>query len=164
MNDLLAKLAQQIEAKLAVLNEERLKDGLFSLSLAKISLLGQFSLIVNPEINSKIQLANTVDVDALLKCDWSARSVIKEVLLDFGFVYDELSGEIWIPPNSKFVLLYESSSLRIEALEPLYALVSKAVKAPHKNRFLIQQAIGIYGESLIGLIKQNGGDIEVFLK
>jgi hypothetical protein len=49
---------QQIEAKLAVLNEERLKDGLFSLSLAKISLLGQFSPL-HPEINSKIQLANT---------------------------------------------------------------------------------------------------------
>ncbi|MBX7137390.1 MAG: hypothetical protein K1X83_05350 [Oligoflexia bacterium] len=164
MNELLGKLAQQIEAKLTVLNQERLKDGLLSLSLAEISLLGQFSLIVNPEVNSKLQLANTVDVDALLKCDWSARTAIKEVLLGLGFVYDEHSEEIWIPPNSKFILLYESSNLRIEAIEPLFALVSKAVKAPHKNRFLIQQAIGIYGSPLIRCIRQNGGNINLFLK
>ena len=164
MTDLLYTFAQEIEAKMLALSEERFKDGLLPLGQARVTLLGQFSLLVNPEINSKLQLANTADVDAILKCDWAVRTAIKGVIASLGFVYDELSEEVWIPPNSKFVLLYESDSVAIEALEPIYALLSKAVKAPHKNRFLIQQAIGIYGETLLTLIKEHGGDLSILLK
>jgi hypothetical protein len=78
--------------------------------------------------------------------------------LDFGS-FDNLAERFGF--HSKFVLLYESSSLRIEALEPAYALVSKAKRRTRigfnsaGDWYIRREPIGLITKMVV---------IEVFLK
>lgn len=158
----LASLARMIERAISQLNDERQYEELAILKTARILLLGQYALMVHPVASKVLQLTMTRDVDALIDADWSQRMVIKRIIEEQGFVYDELSTEVWIPPHATYEVLHESSSLVIQVLNPIYVLTSKAIKAPQKNRFLIQQALAYYGRELADLIELHGGSLSLF--
>jgi hypothetical protein len=74
-----------------------------------------------------------------------------------------LSGEIWIPADEeKYITFYDSETLQVNYLAPLPTLISKAVKAPIKNRPLIRRALKHFGERLRECIEKYGGDISQF--
>ena len=163
IHPILADLITQLEHDLAAANQERYLDNLPTLSQLHITMLGQMALRVHHEIPAELHLAQTADMDALLNGDWATRAIFKKCLADHHLVYDEHSAEIWIPPLATFTTGYESPLLFIDIIDPLFALTSKAVKAPHKNKILIQEALAIYGEALITHITSSGGDIEFFV-
>lgn len=110
-----------------------------------------------------LKVVQTADLDALLVGDWTGKRILQRCLADLDLVYDEHSTEAWIPPGATFTQLYRSDRLIVEVLDPLWCLVSKAVKAPAKNRYLIQDAIAMYGEELVSLITQAGGSPAFFV-
>lgn len=75
---------------------------------------------------------------------------------------DDLSTEIWIPPDATFNNYYQSAVLIVSYLDSVSALTSKAVKAKEKNLILIREALDAYGEKLSSNISKYGGDIEFF--
>jgi len=91
------------------------------------------------------------------------RTIVKTGISKLGLEYDDLSKEIWIPEGASFKLLYETSILKIEILEPFYVFLSKAIKAPEKNKQLILQAISLYGVKLLYAIDKNGGNSGYFI-
>lgn len=93
-------------------------------------------------------LNQTRDLDALIAGDWSLRTTLKSALAKIGLVYDDLSPAIWIQPGSLFHLAYESPALRFELIDLFYALISRAVKAPVKNRALLLLDLSIEGITL----------------
>ncbi len=163
MDILLDKFKEVFEEKVIIINKERAIDSLPPLPRANIKILGQVALQVYPGVSDALHLVRTRDFDALLEGDWSIRSIIRECIAELGLMYDELSREIWIPPHAKFEVFYESLLLKIEVLEPIAVLTSKAVKAPEKNKFLLQQAIAHYGEKLVTQIEFHGGNIKFIL-
>jgi len=83
----------------------------------------------------------------------------------YGLVFDDDSRLIWIPPESKFETFCDLRFVRVKLLDAESALVSKAVKAPKKNKLLVVEAIA--SEKFSGLverIKKNGGDLNYFLE
>ena len=70
---------------------------------------------------------------------------------------------IWIPPGAKFEILFDLKNVVVKSIDPESALVSKAVKAPEKNKQLIREAIasGKF-KTLIARIEKNGGKLEFF--
>ena len=75
---------------------------------------------------------------------------------------DSDSHLIWFPQESTFTIVLETPRIKCEVIDPLFALCSKAIKAPEKNRILIQQALVKYGDDLKNLIKKHGGNLEHF--
>lgn len=156
---MILQLIHSLERKILLLNSERATDNLRPLGRVELKVLGQFGLMLHPEASQKLHLIKTRDFDALITADWSIRAYLREELARLALDLDELSSEIWMPPETKCWVLHESELIRCEVAEPIFILASKAIKAPEKNRQLIEDAIGLLGEPLIKLIKKHGGEI-----
>jgi len=79
-------------------------------------------------------------------------------------VFDELSNEIWMPEETKYISIYKGQSVDGYYAEPEYVLLSKALKAPEKNKNLIIQYISIGPSQLfLDLCSKYQVNLEVFL-
>ncbi len=145
-------------------NTERREDGRYLLKAGEIRILGQMSLLLNEKVSSILTLAQTADMDAKITLDYFVKSNLKKLLVENGFIYDEDSDLVWIPPHASFIKLYEFRYLTIYIIDPESALVSKAVKAPKKNEQLIADAIAT-GKfpGLEDRILKEGGSLENFI-
>jgi len=157
LKDLVHKFEQIIDSE----NERRKIDGLDPHQQLEVTILGQFSLFLHPEIAQALNPTATLDLDAWVKGAAVPRSIFERLVREAGFKYDDKSEFIWVPDESKYKIIYQSPLLLCKAIDPFYALVSKAVKAPEKNRILLQNAISYYGEELIACIEKYGGDLEL---
>ena len=105
--------------------------------------MGQMSLLTNRTISAQIKLIGTVDVDASIDggpYSWVGKK-FAQILAAKGLELDKYADEIWLPKNATFQKVFSGKILTCLRLDPLDALVSKAVKAPEKNRILIRQAL-----------------------
>jgi hypothetical protein len=157
------KLFLSLDEEITMANREREEDGLPPLGILHLQILGQSALLFNPDISGLVTLVQTRDLDALILGDWSLRTIVKRAIRKLGLEYDDLSKEIWLPPEASFLMLHENHLMKIEALEPFCVFLSKAVKAPEKNRQLIVQAIAMYGKRLLDAIDKHGGNSEYFV-
>ncbi len=155
---------ERLDARITDLNRERREEGMLGAVDVEIRLLGQMCLLVNSRVSAILHLAQTADVDALLRMDSFVKDELKKLLAEAGLIYDEDSTLVWIPEGAKFEPLFKMTNLTVLALDPESALVSKAVKAPEKNKVLIREALT--SGKFTGLpdrILKAGGKLESFL-
>lgn len=164
MKDLFIQVFEKLNSALETENTVRRESGTKLIPMAKLTLLGQISLIVQPEHTYMLSLAQTGDLDAKIRADNAVKVILKEILPAYGLIYDEDSELVFIPAGSQFFKFLNLSLVEVEVIDPESALVSKAVKAPEKNLQLIRQAIvsGSY-PNLADRIAVNGGDLEKFV-
>lgn len=161
----LETIFSHFERELAVANKERDAMGSTRLGFCEITLLGQFSLLASDDKNlSKVNIRRTDDLDALLSGDQGTAWLFRKSVKECGLEFDDLSGEIWIPDNSTFIKIRENVTYRLLALDPLSALVSKAVKAPEKNKILIREALQAFGLVLEDRLREYNVDLNFFVK
>jgi hypothetical protein len=159
----LKTLVSCLREEITALNQEREADNLAPIAQVHLKLLGQSALMFNPVISQQLTLIQTRDLDAIIEGDWSSRSLVKRAISRLGLEYDDLSKEIWIPPGAQFISLFEDNIMKLEALDPFYTFLSKAVKAPEKNKQLIVQALFMYGDALAQAITAHGGETGFFI-
>lgn len=83
---------------------------------------------------------------------------------NYNLTYDKDSDLIFIPKGSKFCSFASFKNLVVEVIDPESALVSKAVKAPEKNKPLIRAAIACGDfQNLAQRIVDEGGTLENFI-
>lgn len=154
----------ELDRRIDVLNQERRTDGMLGAEKVEVRLLGQMSLLANEKVAAVLSLAQTADLDAFLKIDSFVKEELKALLKSEGLVYDEDSHLVWVPPGAKFWELFQSRNVEVSVIDAESALVSKAVKAPEKNKPLIREAIAS-GEFpyLVDRILKHGGKLENFL-
>lgn len=155
---LIAKLEEQIQTE----NNERIREHLPILPRLKITLLGQIALMVQD--TRGIPVAATADFDAWVPGEWESKRIFLDTLRSFGLQYDKLSREIWMPEEAKPYVVHESPLLLIETFRPIDIFVSKAVKAPEKNKFLLRHALAVFGEELEKRLEQHGVAASDFLR
>ncbi|MEK6706040.1 MAG: hypothetical protein AABZ06_09645 [Bdellovibrionota bacterium] len=159
----LERIFRDLDKRIAEINFERRTEGLRLFSKTKVRLLGQTSLMANDRISAMFSLAQTADLDAVLKMDDLLKNEFTKLLIREGLVYDEDSYLIWIPHGAKFERLFDFENVGVETIDPESALVSKAVKAPEKNKQLIREAIASDEfPTLVDRILANGGKLENF--
>ncbi len=135
------------------MNQEFQKEGTATVPFFYIKVLGQTALI-----------EAKVDVDAYANFQWSAREKFCEILAEQGLVYDDLSQEIWMPSETIYWVIYKSKNMEDAIAEPEYVLLSEALKAPLKNRNLINEYLASGPEKLfLGLCKKYRVDLEYFV-
>lgn len=167
----MANIKKQIEAifaelnqRVSELNDENRNEGVMTHKKSQVTLLGQMSLMVDEKVSAQLSLAQTADLDAFLKTEFVIKVELKKILLKYGYVYDEDSPLIWIPPGATFVDLFDFDLVSVNALDAESALVSKAVKAPQKNKHLVQDALASnLFVNLADRIVANDGKLENFV-
>jgi hypothetical protein len=106
----------------------------------------------------------TVDFDEHLIGEPPLEDLFKKVLREHGLSYDEQSRYIWLPKETEYETLYSSEILLVTSPLPIYLIVSKAVKAPEKNKSLVRDAIVMYGDELLHLLEKYEVPIHFFLE
>ena len=146
-------------------NDFRRTEGLRPLSPSKIQILGQLSLLMDDKISTSFHLQATSDLDARLELEFSVKKKLQELLQTEGLVYDEDSPLIFLPKGSRELALFDFKNLKVTRIDPESALVSKALKAPQKNRILIIDVAGaeIFPD-LIDRMRREGVNLDQFFK
>jgi hypothetical protein len=159
----LEALFKELDVRMEAINLERRNEGAMTVSRAEVKILGQMSLLANEKVSMLLTLAQTADMDALLIMDSVLKEELKQLLKKYGLVYDEDSYLIWIPNGAAFEALFDFKNVTVKVIDPESAVVSKAVKAPEKNKQLIREAIasGKF-KGLVDRIEKNGGNLEFF--
>ena len=103
----------------------------------RVTVLGQHGLLIQKDKLSNIDLLATNDFDAFLNGEPPLEDIFKKTLRENGLTYDEKSEYIWLPEETRYSVIYESESIIVESPLPIYLIVSKAVKAPLKNKQLV---------------------------
>jgi hypothetical protein len=162
-HDRLRKIFSTLDKRVKEINRRHLKEELRPVLKSEVKLLGQMSLLVDERVSAILSLAQTADMDALLKMDHIVKLELKKILSKEGLVYDEDSPLIWIPKDSKFNGLFEFDHVKVTSIDPESALVSKAVKAAKKNKQIVREAIASdCFPNLVERILTNGGNLEDF--
>ena len=159
----LRSVFKELDGRISLLNQKKLRDGSPTIAKTEIILLGQTSLLVNEKVSAILTLAQTADIDAKLNMEYGVKQEFKLILKKHRLIYDEDSNLVWIPPGSKFEEVLNHKNVLVKAIDAESALVSKAVKSPGKNKQLIRQAIASRKfRGLVERILKNGGNLEVF--
>lgn len=163
MKEVLEKLFHDLDLRVDAENKKRQESGAATISIAEIKVLGQTSLLAQPEFTFDLDLAQTGDLDALLRCDHFIKAELKKILPKYHLIYDDDSELIFIPKGSEFSHLSQFKNLIVKVIDPESALVSKAVKAPEKNKQLVRAALaGGKFPTLAERIINEGGSLEFF--
>ena len=165
MKKLMNKIFKELNQAVEIENRQRIKDGTLAIPKSEVILFGQMSLMLNESVATILNLIQTGDMDAELQMDYFTKNKLMELLEANGLVYDEESHLIWIPENAKAIDLFKFKNIEVKLIDAESILVSKAVRAPQKNRQLIRQAIasGKFPD-LVDRIIENKGNLDFFLE
>lgn len=164
MHETLKKIFKKLNDQLETQNEQRREAGSKLIQRSSITILGQTSLLIQEKLTYMLSLVQTGDLDAKMDAEYVVIENLKEILPEYGLIYDEDSELIFIPKNSWFNPFINLSLVEVKVIDPESALVSKAVKAPQKNIQLIRQAIASeLFPNLAQRIIDSGGDLKKFI-
>lgn len=131
---MLKTVFQQLDRWIESENEHRRNGGGALFPKTVIKVLGQSALF---EAKVDLHLAATMDVDAYTEAEWVITKKFDELLRKHGRHWDAHSSEIWMPHETQYAPLFSGQHVEASLAEPDYVLLSKALKAPIKNRNLI---------------------------
>lgn len=159
----LNKFGETLENRILLADQEAGLNGLvLSPKTIEIRVVGQASLLADTFLGMKLELEQTHDFDAFVKAAYPIESILRNLLQEYGFSFDNLSEQIWMPEDTVWEKCFEGDFVIILKARAIDVLVSKAIKAPVKNRKLVVDALDIYGDELIGRIQKYGGNLENF--
>lgn len=137
---MLAEVAEELDRWVIDENVRAGAEGLLRLRPCTIRALGQSALL---EIGLPVELAATKDVDVYADYDDAIRRRFAELLAGRGLELDLLAHEIWMPRETRYTPAFSGKLVQLMLAEPEAILVSKALKAPAKNRVLITEYLSV---------------------
>lgn len=161
MDDTLNQVIAKFEAEIKRLNAAR---SIAPFRKFHLTILGQHALLIRRESLPNLRLLATTDFDALLNGEPPLEDIFKRLLKDAGLIYDNDSEYIWLPDETKYETLYQSDYIKVDSPLPIYLIVSKALKAPEKNKQLVIQAIAEFGDELLKLMEKYKVDLNYFIE
>jgi hypothetical protein len=131
---MLVALAERLDAWVVDHNLEARAAGMLSLPPCTIHLLGQSALL---ELGVPLKLAVTNDVDVRADYTSAIEAELRRLLKQIGKELDPLGDEIWMPKETRYEVLFQGEFVTLKVADVEAILISKALKAPSKNRTLI---------------------------
>ncbi|MBI2609461.1 MAG: hypothetical protein HYW47_07720 [Deltaproteobacteria bacterium] len=131
---MIEKVLQELDKWLVQENNERRKIGTLLIKKVVIKVLGQMALI---EAKLNLQLLETADVDAYISGEYIVIKKFDELLKMRNRFLDPDSEKVWMPKETQYTPLYKGRSVDGFLADPESVLISKALKAPVKNKNLV---------------------------
>jgi hypothetical protein len=158
---MLRPIAQKLDDWIAARNREARADGTRLIRRCRIRLLGQMALI---EAGMPLTLAATNDVDVYADYEFSVEAEFRRMLKAQGKDLDPLGHEIWMPKETEYSALYSGRFVELFAADGDAILLSKALKAPAKNRLILVEYLARGASSrFIKLAKKYHLNLEQFV-
>lgn len=158
---MLRDVAEKLDDWVAARNREAFEEGLPSIPLSTIKVLGQTALL---ESGVALTLAATYDVDTYADYPHAVEKEFARLLGTVGRELDPVGHEVWMPPETRYIDFYRGRFVRVLLADPEAILLSKALKAPLKNRQLIVEYLALgASDRFLELAKKYQLDLEQFL-
>lgn len=158
---MLVEIAQKLDAFVVHRNLEAREEGMPLIGRCTLRLLGQMALF---EQHAPLTLAATRDVDVRGRYPSEVDAELRRLLAAVGKEVDPVAREIWMPTETLYSTLYAGEYVTLEVADVDAVLISKALKAPVKNRALIVEYLA-RGASprFMALARTYAIDLEAFL-
>jgi hypothetical protein len=158
---MLAKIGQRLDSWIIEQNLEARAEGLPLLRACRIRVLGQTALL---EQSSPLPLAITNDVDVFADYEHVVEREFRRLLEQEGMELDPVGQEIWMPRETMYSDLFVGPYVTVQVADVESILVSKALKAPVKNRTLIVEYLARgAGARFFEMAEKYELDLEQFL-
>lgn len=131
---MLAKIAEKLDDWVLERNLEAREEGIPLLRTCRIRVLGQMALLEGGEA---LPLAFTNDVDVYADYEGAVEAEFRRLLEQEGKQLDPQGNEIWMPRETEYSNLFVGRYVTMQVADVDAVLLSKALKAPAKNRTLI---------------------------
>lgn len=130
----LGTLLLELDHWVAKENARAWKEGMRPYKSCTIRVLGQAALM---SAGVDLALTATQDLDAYADCEWAVQQEFERLLAKEGKALDPHGHEIWMPRETRYEPLYQGRYVKAFVADPDAVLLSKALKAPAKNKALI---------------------------
>lgn len=158
---MLTKIAVTLDSWVFERNLEAQAEGFPLLEPCRIRVLGQMALLEN-DVSLPLTLTNDVDVYA--DYEYAVETEFRSLLARQGKDLDPLGHEIWMPCETEYRDLFAGQYVTLQVADVESVLLSKALKAPKKNRTLIVEYLAKgANERFFKLAKKYRLDLEQFL-
>ena len=134
MGEVFSELCLKLDQWMARENVHARAEGTPTHEKCTIRVLGQAALFI---AELELTLTATQDLDAYADYDWAVQQELERLLAKEGKVLDPRGHEIWMPRETQYAPLYEGTYVDAFVADPDAVLISKACKAPEKNKALI---------------------------
>jgi hypothetical protein len=133
---MLRGVAEQLDHWVVGQNLAAASEGLPQLNACTIKVFGQTALM---EADVPLTLAATKDVDVHADYAYPIQKEFERLLSLAGRSLDPVAHEAWMPRESRYRELFAGRYVRLLIADPEAVLLSKALKAPAKNRSLLTE-------------------------
>ena len=133
---MLVEIAERLETFVVERNLEARREGLLALRPCVIKLLGQVALL---EAKISLTRAATKDVDVHADYEFAIEQEFRRLLASRGRELVSLGSEVWMPAETTFQPLFAAHFVTLLVADAESVLLSKALKAPRKNRPLLTE-------------------------
>lgn len=158
---MLLEVAEKLDDWIAAQNREAQQEGFPRLPSSTIKVLGQTALM---EAGVKLTLAATNDVDVQADYPYAVQKEFARLLAAEGRELDPLGHDVWMPRETRYKELFVGRYVRVLLADQDAVLLSKALKAPERNRSLIVEYLALgASERFLGLARKHKLDVEQFL-
>jgi hypothetical protein len=158
---MLSAVAAGLDAWILAQNLLARAEGLPSLRPCRIRVLGQSALL---EGSTQLHLNVTNDVDVYADYEHAVEVEFRRLLALQGRELDPVGHEIWMPKETRYRELFRGEYVTMLVADAEAVLVSKALKAPAKNRALLVEYLAQgASERFFALAKRYRVDLEQFL-
>lgn len=158
---MLVAIAQRLDRWIEARNVELRREGLPALAPCRIRVLGQTALL---EQRVPLHLVATQDVDAIGDYEHEVEHELARLLRAEGKVLDPHAREAWMPKETHYHRAFGGAFVTLELADPEAILISKALKAPEKNRALITEYLARgASERFLGLAVRYGLELGDFV-
>lgn len=121
-------------------NVEFRQEGMLTIRECEIKVIGQTALL---EANLSIHVPATMDVDVFANYQFSVMQKFKGLLKIVGKELDPVGHEAWMPKETLYNSYFEGAWVKGFLAQAEYVMVSKAKKAPEKNKALLAEYLAL---------------------
>lgn len=158
---MLIRVAEALDEWIAVQNKSLRAEGLPLLKPCKLKVIGQTALL---ETGFPLRLASTLGVDIRADLDFAVQKQLQSLLSERDRTLDPLAHEAWMPRETRYKKIFEGQFVQLLIADAEAVLLSKALKAPAKNRVLLTEYLA-HGpsERFLNLAQKYNLDLEQLL-
>jgi hypothetical protein len=157
----LVEVFDELDQWVRARNAECVLEGILRLPPCEIRVLGQAALF---ELGVGLTLEATYDLDVYADYSHSVEVQLRRLLKARNLTLDPLGHEVWMPPETQYDPIYQGRFVTAKVARAEYVLISKAARAPEKNRALLAEYLARGASPLfLELAERHRVNLEIFV-